>query len=326
MENTTTQLVPVEPATPDSAFTQETINGQQVRFRKRDSFGSLTDLLKIHGKIPGDYLRLPQAKAFQKALAADLGVLRDLLITTHHNGLHRGTWAHPLLCIHAAQWADLGFGIACQRLILKVSSERGRTLGNGDVTLPLNAQAMDDAVAARSVTLTPEQFDRLNEMVAAMDRRLKFLEVHRERHLNAIKGVLKIAVDGHKTASALYDQLEASMGVLALPNAAPATPAPAPIPAEADPNVYDVTRPSLRRMRELISERVRAVARRENETFYGRVWGRFYDLFLERTGVNVRTRNRRVAGRKLKSGSKLHYIECLGLLPAAFDLSLEFIA
>ena len=328
----------VETAAANELFRDETIAGHRIRFRRQDAFGSLTDLCEIYGRRPNDFLKNPSTKKHMRSVAAAFGVLPQNTVTTHHNGSHRGTWIHPYLLVYAAQWADEAFGVACLGAIIALLGPQAKQSADGDLTLPVSTEALGQAVAglinapAPAPALSPAQYEQLHGMVVEMNEKIAFLETRSQRRDDVIRGVIEFARVGQNKTNALYDEIQQKL-TFALPSpdesavlpAPVATPSVASVPQQPDPNVYDVTRPSLQRMRELIGERVRSVAKREGGTLYGRTWRRFYDLFLERTGVNVRTRNRRVNGRKKKGGTHVGYIEDLGLLPAAFELSLEFV-
>ena len=127
-------------------FTLEDVGGHQIRFRRYDSFGSLTDLCKIYGRQAANFLKLPTTQKFASELARSEKLPLQKVISSHSSGLNRGTWVHPFLLIEAARWCDIGFGIACNKVVLKVLSSQGQLLANGDVTLPMNTQALEKSL------------------------------------------------------------------------------------------------------------------------------------------------------------------------------------
>lgn len=85
-------------------------NGNEVRQRSIDGYVNLTDMCKAEGRRVGDFLDLPDTKSYIAALAVDLGLLPENLVTTK-KGSRTGTFAHPEISIECARWVNMQFHI-----------------------------------------------------------------------------------------------------------------------------------------------------------------------------------------------------------------------
>jgi hypothetical protein len=91
-------------------------NGHQVRQRSIDGYVNLTDMCKAEGKRVGDFLALPTTEAYILALAIDLDLLPENLVTKKR-GSHVGTFAHPEIAIECARWVNMAFHIWANRTL-----------------------------------------------------------------------------------------------------------------------------------------------------------------------------------------------------------------
>jgi phage anti-repressor protein len=59
-------------------------------------------------KTTQHYVTFDMAKELAQALQTSTGIPVDVLITSIHTGLNelRGTWVHPLIVVHLAQWCS----------------------------------------------------------------------------------------------------------------------------------------------------------------------------------------------------------------------------
>lgn len=83
-----------------------------VRFNV-DGWINATDIAKKNGKLPNEWLRLPETKRYIDALAKALnaGESRNLIQTSR--GRSGGTWLHPKLAVVFARWIDAEFAVWC---------------------------------------------------------------------------------------------------------------------------------------------------------------------------------------------------------------------
>ena len=89
------------------------LDGEVISQRPKDGYINATALCDACGKLLGNYLRNTQTKEFLKELERSMRIRIDLLIqkiTTGPNNL-RGTWVHPDVAIHLAQWLSPKFAV-----------------------------------------------------------------------------------------------------------------------------------------------------------------------------------------------------------------------
>ena len=77
-----------------------------IRQRAVDGYLSATDMCSIYGKIPGDYRNKASTKAFLQTTA---DTLRRPVPEIIRGVGSAGTWVHPLVAVHLAEWLDPAF-------------------------------------------------------------------------------------------------------------------------------------------------------------------------------------------------------------------------
>lgn len=87
--------------------------GHDIRVRTSDGYINATDMCKVSNKKFNDYSRYMEHKAFIKELSRSTGYPVDLLVHTIRDGPNdkRGTWVHPRVAIHLAQWISASFAV-----------------------------------------------------------------------------------------------------------------------------------------------------------------------------------------------------------------------
>lgn len=90
------------------------IEGNVIPLRDDDCYVSATAMCKAAGKLIGDYRRNAATKEYFEALSADMGIPITALIQTLKGGNDKnmqGTWVHPKVAIHLAQWLSPQFAV-----------------------------------------------------------------------------------------------------------------------------------------------------------------------------------------------------------------------
>lgn len=119
---------------------------------------NLTAMCKAHNKRLDNYLRLKATQAFVEETCIVTSLSRNLLIIKilgRGDVISQGTWGHPNVAIHLAQWLSPKFAALASEAIVKVMT--GQDTGN--VRKQLNQEAyklMDVNLAA--------YHDRLSEV------------------------------------------------------------------------------------------------------------------------------------------------------------------
>lgn len=84
------------------------IDDYLIEHRLRDGYINAYSLCKAAGKDFNNYAYSADTKAFVEALSSEVGIPTSALIQTVTEGDRelRGTWVHPQIAIHLAQWAS----------------------------------------------------------------------------------------------------------------------------------------------------------------------------------------------------------------------------
>lgn len=133
------------------------INGTVISQQARDGYINATALCKKAGKQFFDYSRLSTTKAFVSALATETGIPVSLLIQTVKGGINpklQGTWVHPQVAIHLAQWLSPNFAVLVSKWVFDWM--RGSVSGY----MPVHVQRY----MKNRRKIPPDHFSMLNEI------------------------------------------------------------------------------------------------------------------------------------------------------------------
>lgn len=99
-----------------------------VEQRAADGYINATAMCKTAGKLIADYTRLKSTKEFLSELESDMGIPISQLIQVLKNGYtgEQGTWVHPQVAIHLAQWLSPKFAVMVSKWVLDWMSGKGR--------------------------------------------------------------------------------------------------------------------------------------------------------------------------------------------------------
>ncbi|TAK97737.1 MAG: KilA-N domain-containing protein [Rhodospirillaceae bacterium] len=106
-------------------------NGQLIYQRASDGYVSATALCKAAGKLFADYTRLDTTRNFINALSSDMGIPISSLIqqvkgTPGGDASKQGSWVHPKVAIHLAQWLSPDFSVQVTNWIFDWMSGKSR--------------------------------------------------------------------------------------------------------------------------------------------------------------------------------------------------------
>jgi len=87
--------------------------------RVRDGYINATALCKASGKLFSGYTRLKTTQDFLAALSSDMQIhISDLVQSIKGGPPHlQGTWVHPQVAIHFAQWLSPEFAVQVTRWV-----------------------------------------------------------------------------------------------------------------------------------------------------------------------------------------------------------------
>ena len=108
-------------STVQTAFAHETsktfsYNGNDVLLdTKDDVMVNATQLAKIYGKRPNDYLSLPATNQLINAITRKYGISENQLVISKVGSSHNGggTWMHRLIVVDFCQWLDIDLKLWC---------------------------------------------------------------------------------------------------------------------------------------------------------------------------------------------------------------------
>lgn len=96
------------------------LGNKTILQRTEDGYMNATAMCKATDKQFADYNRLSATTAFMAALSTDMGIPISELIQTVRGGKgQQGTWVHPHVAIHLAQWLSPEFAVKVSRWVLE---------------------------------------------------------------------------------------------------------------------------------------------------------------------------------------------------------------
>ncbi|WP_213879212.1 KilA-N domain-containing protein [Pseudomonas sp. dw_358] len=132
--------------------------GQAVRF-SGDGWINATEAAARFGKVPHDWLRLPETIAYLEAMAK-YGKIPQLVKT--QRGRNGGTWLHPKLIVAFARWLDVSFAVWCDEQIDALLRGDSKPWASARREAAIGHKAVCDAVAlnceAQGKTPKPHHF------------------------------------------------------------------------------------------------------------------------------------------------------------------------
>lgn len=101
--------------------------GATIYQRPNDGYINATAMCQASGKLWGHYRSTAQTEAFLTALEADIGIPISGLVQSIKGGDPRlqGTWVHPQVAIHLAQWCSAEFAVKVSQWVYDWMSGKG---------------------------------------------------------------------------------------------------------------------------------------------------------------------------------------------------------
>lgn len=132
--------------------------GQAVAFNS-DGWINATEAAARFGKLPHEWLRLPETTAYLEALAK-CGNIPHLVRT--QRGRNGGTWLHPKLAVAFARWLNVDFAVWCDLRIEDLLHGGGQSWNSARREASLGYRGLCDALAlsceAQGKTPRPHYF------------------------------------------------------------------------------------------------------------------------------------------------------------------------
>ncbi len=102
-------------------YAKQEFCGTIIRQRE-DGYLNATDMCKINNKRYNDYIENKTTKEYLKELSSDTGILVSQLVEVYKgksSKYEQGTWVHPHVAIHLAQWLSPKFSVAVSKWVLR---------------------------------------------------------------------------------------------------------------------------------------------------------------------------------------------------------------
>jgi hypothetical protein len=108
-----------------SIITRE-VNSIPVAQRINDGYFNLTKMARAEDRLISTYLRLDSTKAFLEELSIDVQICTSDLVQVKKGGIYaeQGTWGHPQVAIHCAQWCSPKFAVLVSRWVFDWMARR----------------------------------------------------------------------------------------------------------------------------------------------------------------------------------------------------------
>ena len=103
--------------------------GEVIRQRSRDGYINATAMCRVSGKLWAEYRRRPSTQEFLAELELGMGISHTQLIVTTlgtpgGDARNQGTWVHPYVAIHLAQWLSAKFAVRVSQWVFAWMSGR----------------------------------------------------------------------------------------------------------------------------------------------------------------------------------------------------------
>lgn len=104
-----------------AGFIDRLADNDIVSQRVTDGYINATAMCKATGKMFADYGRLASTNAFLQELSSDMGIpISDLIQSAKGGQPHlQGTWVHPQVAIHLAQWLSPKFAVLVSKWVFE---------------------------------------------------------------------------------------------------------------------------------------------------------------------------------------------------------------
>ncbi len=202
-------------------------DGRNIRQRETDGYLSATDMCQIFGKKINHYTANDSTKEYISALSADAGLSVSELIEIRKGGdpQKQGTWVHPLVATHLAQWLSSKFAIQVSKWVARYLSgdltlirevaDRHDRVHNTDTTVSIKVTELNNderklSLRERELAIRREEFE-LEERKKASELALRERESAMREREKAITFNLMDRLDKMKVDPHLYSAVKNSI-------------------------------------------------------------------------------------------------------------------
>lgn len=137
-----------------SALHESSIGQYRFLHRASDNYINLTRMLRQVDKNVNDYLDLKSTKAYIEYVSAQVKIPVDQLVYVVKG--RTGTWAHPLIATHAAQWASHEMSYAVAQLVDRFTQADSR------LALDVVMRTQDDLDSSVGQAIAEQAMDKMS--------------------------------------------------------------------------------------------------------------------------------------------------------------------
>jgi hypothetical protein len=168
-------------------------NNVTVQQRTSDDYFNATAMCKAAGKPWANYWRNETAQAFVNQLSTDIQIRISELIQGVKGGDPelQGTWVHPQVAMHLAQWLSPKFAVAVSGWVFEKVSGRAPAIdslpASALLRLATEKAAQNEERLARAESerrLLIEDFTKTNDRNASRERIMTDMKVKFKAHVN----------------------------------------------------------------------------------------------------------------------------------------------
>lgn len=138
--------------------------GQPVRFNA-EGWLHATEIAERFGKLPNEWLRLPDTVAYLEAMERTCGKIPYVKTSRARADRGGGTWLHPKLAVAFARWLSPDFAVWCDRKIDGLLRGDSKPWASARREAAIGHRALCDALALHHEARgkTPKRHHFINE-------------------------------------------------------------------------------------------------------------------------------------------------------------------
>lgn len=120
------------------------LGNKTILQRPEDGYMNATAMCQATVKQFADYNRLSATTAFLTALSTDMGIpISELIQTVRGGNGQQGTWVHPHVAIHLAQWLSPEFAVKVSRWVFEWMGQGKPSLNQHPDFVSIHKSALD---------------------------------------------------------------------------------------------------------------------------------------------------------------------------------------
>lgn len=163
-------------------------NGLALYQRADDGYVNATKLCRDEGKRMNHYLHNQETKDYLAELSRSAGIPANLLVVKRNTGVNdeRGTWVHPKVAIHLAQWLSPQFAVFVTNIMMEWFSGAYERRKTKEEELLALFKEDDDSFEITSAAAKVMKRRQIVKPILAEKIRLKKLEIQQDMFLGYI--------------------------------------------------------------------------------------------------------------------------------------------